>query len=134
MKIFFTYLTISALCLNAAVAQNKQKEQKGLTKRPKVLYGTASFYADKFEGRETANGEIFSQKKMTAACNVLPLGTWIRVTNLRNGRSVVVKVNDHLYYRMKRVVDLSKAAARKIGHVDGLIKVKVEVLGRKEPF
>jgi len=99
---------------------------------PKILYGTASFYANKFEGRQTANGEIFSQKKMTAACNVLPLGTWIKVTNLRNGRSVVVKVNDRLHYRMKRVVDLSTIAAKQIGHKDGLTRVKVEVLDKKK--
>ena len=102
------------------------------TKTPKVLYGTASFYANKFEGRQTANGETFSQKKLTAACNVLPLGTWIKVTNLRNGRSVVVKVNDRLHYRMKRVVDLSAVAAKQIGHRDGLTRVKVEVLERKK--
>ena len=101
-------------------------------KTPKVLYGTASFYANKFEGRETANGEIFSQKKMTAACNVLPLGTWIKVTNLRNGRSVIVKVNDRLHYRMKRVVDLSTMAAKQIGHRDGLTRVKVEVLEKRK--
>ena len=99
---------------------------------PKVLYGTASFYANKFEGRQTANGEIFTQKKMTAACNVLPLGTWIKVTNLRNGRSVVVRVNDRLHYRMKRVVDLSTIAAKQIGHRDGLTRVKVEVLDKKK--
>jgi rare lipoprotein A len=101
-------------------------------KTPKILYGTASFYANKFEGRRTANGEIFSQKKLTAACNVLPLGTWIKVTNLHNGRSVVVKVNDRLHYRMKRVADLSSAAARQIGHNDGLTRVKVEVLDKKK--
>ena len=101
-------------------------------KTPKVLYGTASYYANKFEGRQTANGEIFSQKKLTAACNVLPMGTWIKVTNLRNGRSVVVKINDRLHYRMKRVVDLSAIAARQIGHKDGLTTVKVEVLEKKK--
>ena len=99
---------------------------------PKVLYGTASFYSNKFEGRQTANGEIFSQQKMTAACNVLPFGTWVKVTNLKNGRSVVVKINDRLHYKMKRVVDLSKVAARQIGHRDGLTRVKVEVVERKK--
>ena len=99
---------------------------------PKVLYGTASFYSNKFEGRQTANGEIFSQQKLTAACNVLPFGTWIKVTNLKNGRSVVVKVNDRLHYKMKRVVDLSKLAARQIGHKDGLTRVKVEVIEKKQ--
>jgi len=101
---------------------------------PKIIYGTASYYHDKFNGRQTANGEIFSQKKMTAACNVLPMGTWIKVTNLRNGKSVVVKTNDRLHPRMKRVVDLSRIAAQKIGYIGyGLAKVKVEVLGKKKP-
>ena len=101
---------------------------------PKILYGTASFYHDKFNGRQTANGEIFSQKKMTAACNVLPMGTWIKVTNLRNGKSVIVKTNDRMHPRMKRVVDLSRMAAQKLGYVGyGLSRVKVEVLGKKKP-
>lgn len=102
--------------------------------KPKILYGTASFYANSFNGKKTANGEIYSQKKMTAACNVLPLGTWIRVTNLRNGRSVIVKTNDRLHARMKRVVDLSRTAAEKLNYVrSGLTRVKVEVLGKKKP-
>ena len=101
---------------------------------PKIIYGTASYYANKFQGRRTANGEIFDQLKMTAACNVLPLGTWIRVTNLRNKKSVVVKVNDRLHHRMKRAVDLSREAARQLGFIgSGLAKVKVEVLGKKKP-
>src|SRR5215510_975944 len=85
--------------------------------KPKILYGTASFYSNSFHGKRTANGEIFSQKKFTAACNVLPLGTWIKVTNLRNGKSVIVKTNDRLHPRMKRVVDLSRSAAQKIGYI-----------------
>ena len=101
---------------------------------PKILYGIASFYANKFQGRKTANGEIFDQKKMTAACNVLPLGTWIRVTNLRNKKSVIVKINDRLHHKMKRIVDLSKAGAIALNFVkSGLAKVKVEVLGKKKP-
>jgi rare lipoprotein A len=133
MKNLFIYLTAFIFCANEMSAQNAQEGQASTAKSPKVLYGTASFYANKFEGRQTANGEIFSQKKMTAACNVLPLGTWIKVTNLHNGRSVIVKINDRLHYRMKRVVDLSRAAALMIHHTDGLIKVKVEVLGKKKP-
>lgn len=125
----FTHAIVLIFFIHQAIAQGRPPLP---AKAPKVLYGTASFYANKFEGRRTANGEIFSQKKMTAACNVLPLGTWIRVTNLRNGRSVVVKVNDRLHYRMKRVVDLSGIAARQIGHKDGLARVKVEVLDRKK--
>ncbi len=129
MKQISTYLIVFVLFAHEAMAQGGLAVSK---KAPKVLYGTASFYANKFEGRRTANGEIFSQKKLTAACNVLPLGTWIRVTNLHNGRSVVVKINDRLHYRMKRVADLSGAAARQIGHNDGLTRVKVEVLDRRK--
>src|SRR4026208_2152784 len=102
--------------------------------KPKILYGTASFYSNSFNGKRTANGEIYSHKKMTAACNVLPLGTWIRVTNLRNGKSVVVKINDRLHSRMKRIVDLSKEAADKLKYIkSGLTRVRVEVLGKKKP-
>ena len=102
--------------------------------KPKILYGTASFYSNSFNGKKTANGEIYSHKKMTAACNVLPLGTWIKVTNLRNGKSVVVKTNDRLHTRMKRVVDLSREAADKLGYVkSGLTRVRVEVIGKKKP-
>jgi rare lipoprotein A len=102
--------------------------------KPKILYGTASYYSNNFNGKKTANGEIYSHKKMTAACNVLPLGTWIRVTNLRNGKSVVVKTNDRLHSKMKRVVDLSREAAEKLGYVkSGLTRVRVEVIGKKKP-
>jgi rare lipoprotein A len=102
--------------------------------KPQVLYGTASFYSNSFHGKKTANGEIYSQHKFTAACNVLPLGTWIKVTNLRNGKSVIVKTNDRLHARMTRVVDLSRAAADKLNYTkSGLTRVKVEVLGKKKP-
>lgn len=101
---------------------------------PAVLYGTASYYANKFHGRRTANGEIFSQQKMTAACNVLPLGTWLRVTNLRNNKTVIVKVNDRLHDKMTRAIDLSREAARQLGFINsGLAKVRVEILGTKKP-
>ena len=102
--------------------------------KPKVLYGTASYYSNSFNGKQTANGEIYSHKKMTAACNVLPLGTWIKVTNLRNGKSVVVKTNDRLHSKLKRVVDLSREAADKLGYVkSGLTRVRVEVIDKKKP-
>ena len=99
-----------------------------------IQYGIASFYADKFEGLLTSTGEKFSQKKLTAAHNTLPLGTWIRVTNLRNKKSVIVRINDRLHHRNTRLVDLSREAARRLGYIsNGLAKVKVEVLGTKKP-
>jgi rare lipoprotein A len=118
----------------AAIGGAAQDTLKKPVAKPDVLYGTASYYSNKFNGRKTANGEIFSQQKMTAACNVLPLGTWIKVTNLRNKRSVIVKVNDRLHTKMKRIVDLSRAAAQRLGFINsGLTRVKVEVLGNKKP-
>ena len=112
-----------------AVAEETDTTDQKKLKKPKVIFGIASYYADKFNGRPTANGEIYDGKKMTAACNQLPLGTWIRVTNLNNNRSVIVKTNDRLHIRMKRVVDLSRAAAEKLGYISrGLTKVRVEVL------
>ena len=103
-------------------------------KAKRVFYGMASFYANKFNGRKTATGEIFNQKKLTCACNVLPLGTWIRVTNLRNNLKVVVKTNDRIHPKVRRVVDLTRAAAEKLGFIEGgLTRVKVEVMGRNPP-
>jgi len=109
-------------------------EAASKTTKPKILYGTASYYADKFNGRKTATGHIYSHDKLTAACNVLPLGTWIRVTNLRNNHAVVVQVNDRLHPKNKRIVDLSKLAASRLGYVKrGLTQVRVEVLGKAKP-
>src|SRR6186713_2544606 len=126
--ILFIVFLIAGMCLFAG-----NTTEVKVTK-PKILYGTASFYSNSFNGRKTANGEIYSHKKLTAACNVLPLGTWIRVTNLRNGKSVVVKTNDRLHSRMKRVVDLSREAAEKLDYVkSGLTRVRVEVIGKKKP-
>lgn len=97
-----------------------------------LLYGQASYYASKFEGRKTATGEKFGHSNATAACNVLPLGTWVKVTNLRNGRSIVVRTNDRLHPKTKRIIDLSKSGAQKLGYVkQGLTRVKIEVLKGK---
>ena len=112
--------------------KKKDKEEKNI-KKSKTLYGIASFYADKFEGRQTATGAIYSHNKLTAACNVLPLRTWIKVTNLRNNKSVIVQVNDRLHPKNKRIVDMSRMAAGQLGYIGrGLTQVKVEVLNIKK--
>lgn len=96
-----------------------------------IKYGIASFYAEKFNGRKTANGNIFSSLKYTAACNVLPLGTWVKVTNIKNNKSVIVFINDRLHPKNNRLIDLSNKAARELGYISsGITKVKVEVLGK----
>ncbi len=103
-------------------------------KSVKLQYGTASFYADKFNGRSSANGEVFSQKKMTAASNTLPLNIWVKVTNLRNKKTVIVRITDRMHHNNKRLIDLSRAAAVQLGYTGrGLTRVKVEVLGKKRP-
>jgi rare lipoprotein A len=100
-----------------------------------IQYGIASYYSDKFEGKITATGELYSKTEMTAAHNVLPFGTWIRVTNLSNKKAVIVRINDRLHHRNKRLVDLSLAAASRLGYTKkGLTRVKVEVLGKKKPI
>lgn len=112
----------------------KWGEEVKVAKKTKVLFGRASYYAEKFNGRQTASGEHYDSKKATAACNVLPLGTWIRVTNLKNGRKVVVRVNDRMHPKMKRIVDLSRISAERLGYIsNGLTDVKVEVMGVKRP-
>ena len=105
-----------------------------------VQTGKASFYADKFEGSPTASGEKYKHAKMTAAHKSLPFGTKIRVTNLGNNQSVEVVVNDRGPYVDGRIVDLSKAAAEKLGFINqGLADVKLEVIdagdgkGKNEP-
>lgn len=133
----------SALCLNAQQAKDakassakhqKSKKNKREESKEKTLYGTASFYANKFEGRQTANGEIFTQSKLTGASNIIGLNQWVRVTNTRNHLMVVVRINDRMHKNNKRLIDLSKSAAKKLkytGH--GLAHVKVEVIGKKRP-
>lgn len=91
----------------------------------------ASWYGPKFHGRKTASGEIFDMYKFTAAHKTLPFGTRLRVTNPENGRSVVVKINDRGPFVRGRDIDLSYAAARKIGLLQkGTSRVYVEFLGR----
>jgi rare lipoprotein A len=117
-----------------AVAQQDQMDSVSVKKikSTKILYGQASFYANKFHGRLTANGETFSQDKLTAACNVLPLGTNIRVTNLKNGKSVIVRTNDRLHPKTRRIIDLTRKAAKQLGFISrGLTRVKIEVLDQK---
>lgn len=86
---------------------------------PKIVEtGRASYYADKFDGRKTSNGEIFSQDKMTAASKTLPFGTKVKVKNLANGKTVKVRINDRGPFVAGRAIDLSKKAAQKIDMID----------------
>lgn len=117
---------------DALAVKEIKVEKKPLKNANKIIYGLASYYAQKFHGRQTANGEIFSHQKFTAACNVLPLGTWIQVTNLKNGKIIVVRTNDRLHPKTRRIIDLTYQGARKLGFIkNGLTRVKIEILNQK---
>jgi rare lipoprotein A len=93
------------------------------------FFGVASFYAEHFAGQQTASGGIYDPGSMTAAHRTLPLLTFVRVTNLKNLRSVVVKITDRGPYIKNRVIDLSSKAAEKLGmKKSGIAPVQVEVL------
>lgn len=91
--------------------------------------GLASFYAGKFQGRKTANGETFDTKKLTAAHKTLPFNTIVKVTNLENEKWVLVRINDRGPFVEERIIDLSRIAASTIGMVaHGIVPVAVEVV------
>ena len=130
LALFFSIL-ISTENISAQKSSVIKSKAHKSSKKIVIKYGIASYYAKKFNGRKTSNGAIYNASKLTAACNVLPLGTWVKVTNLKNKRSVVVQINDHLHPKNKRLIDLSKSAAQKLGFTSsGITKVKVEVLGK----
>ena len=95
----------------------------------KYQTGKASYYADKYQGRQTANGERFNQNARTAAHKTLAFGTVVKVTNRKNGRSVVVRINDRGPFVKGRIIDLSKSAFSAIANRRlGVVEVVVEVL------
>ena len=91
--------------------------------------GKASYYADKYQSRQTANGERFDQAKKTAAHKTLAFGTWVKVTNVDTGKSVIVRINDRGPFVKGRIIDLSSSAFRAIGSTRlGILNVSVQVL------
>jgi rare lipoprotein A len=94
-----------------------------------ALIGAASFYGNKFQGRRTANGEKFDNHAFTAAHKTLRFGSRVKVINVRNGLSVIVRVNDRGPFIRGRIIDLSKAAAKKIGLThSGTVIVRLEII------
>ena len=90
--------------------------------------GVASWYGKRFQGKGTANGEKFDMFELTAAHRQLPLGTYVKVTNLRNGRWIIVRVNDRGPYVEGRIMDLSYGAARMLSFRSGLERVRLDVI------
>jgi 3D (Asp-Asp-Asp) domain-containing protein len=97
--------------------------------QPREIVARASWYGPGFDGHKTATGERFSSSKMTAAAKDLPMGSRVLVTNLKNGRSALVRINDCGPFKAGRKIDLSKRAASKLGLIhDGTARVKLKVL------
>lgn len=93
------------------------------------MEGLASYYASKFEGRLTANGEIFSNDSLTAAHRTLPFGTIVKVTNPSNKLSVIVRINDRGPFIEGRIIDLSQAAAKELKFIqEGICEVELEII------
>ena len=91
--------------------------------------GIASYYAEEFHGRKTSNGETYDMNDLTAAHQTLPFGSIVKVTNKATGRSVIVRINDRGPFLKDRIIDLSRAAAEKIGMIgSGTAEVHLEIL------
>ncbi len=100
-----------------------------MAQAPQDYEGRASWYGPGFAGRRTANGEIFDPSQLTAAHKTLPFGTQVRVTNLNNGRSTLVRINDRGPFKPGRIIDLSRAAAEQIGMIgSGTAPVQLELM------
>jgi rare lipoprotein A len=111
------------------VAANAVKTQKPGKAAPKPYQvGNASWYGKQFHGKTTASGEDFDMFEFTAAHRTLPLGTFVKVTNLKNGKWIIVRVNDRGPYVGDRIMDLSYSAARMLNFRDGVERVRLDLI------
>jgi len=118
LLIFFTLVECSS------IPEKRDSNWVGYTES-----GKASYYAMKFQSKKTASGELYDRDKKTAAHKKLPFGTKLRVTNIKNSKSVIVKINDRGPFVKGRIVDLSSSAFSRIANLDaGVIEVKIEVI------
>lgn len=119
--ILLVFLTFSAMA-------ERNDSLPPVEERLKIQEGVASYYGRKFHMRKTASGEVYNMEELTAAHKNLPFGTMLKVTNLKNGKEVWVRINDRLPQSSKRIIDLSKGAAQELDMIrDGIVKVKIEV-------
>jgi len=124
-----TATTSPAAVVNATPQMTPAQKPKS-----KLLRGIASWYGDQFDGRKTASGEVFNQDELTACHPSLPFGSEVRVVNLRNHKSVVVRITDRAELVKGRVIDLSHAAAEKLNMTGaGVARVSIEVLSLGHP-
>jgi rare lipoprotein A len=122
LRILLLFLLAAAGCAGSAPPPPSSLERE-------VQVGFASFYDSHFHGARTASGQRYDEKALTAAHRTLPFGTRVQVTNLSNGRSVVVTITDRGPFARGRVIDVSRRAARKLDFLrDGTTRVRLEVL------
>ena len=128
---FSRLMVLSVLILTVGAPIEADAGGKRPTATAKMRHGKqigkASWYGPRFHGKKTASGKRFNQYALTAAHRRLPLGTRVKVTNLSNGKTVKVKINDRGPYRHGRIIDLSRAAAQQLS-MGGVARVSIEVL------
>lgn len=121
MRVLLTFIWVVMFVSNSYAQDTLQK--------PFVTKGTASFYANKFNGRKTSSGEKFHNNNLTAAHKTLKFGTYVKVRNLKNDSVVVVKINDRLPKHSKRTIDLTQRAAKQLNFIKaGLTKVEITIV------
>lgn len=126
--LLFRRMGVTAACLVLHVIAFCQRDSP--VTKSKVIYGVASFYSKHLEGVQTATGEVFHHSQLVAASNNFKLNSWVRITNIRNGKSVVVRINDRMGKAMQtlgRVADVTISAAKQLDFINrGLAHVRVE--------
>src|SRR5512132_2644954 len=131
-RITWASIGVALALLPILTTDEPAQAQMGLLGAVYVQRGEASWYGPGFHGRKTASGERFNQYELTAAHKKLPLGTKATVTNLKNGKTIQVEINDRGPYARGRIIDLSKAAADRLGMKKaGTTPVRVEVIGQQ---
>ena len=135
--LFIIFIFIQFSCTNSprygssVPSKNKMSPQSFKTMKsvPKVLTGVSSYYGTDFHGKLTANGEVYDMYGLTAAHKTLPLNTIVRVTNLANSKSLILRINDRGPYIKGRILDCSYGAAKKLDFlIQGTTKVKIELI------
>ena len=118
----------SAIPMAQKSAQTPRLQQISRAEPKPYQVGTASWYGKQFHGKTTASGEDFDMFEFTAAHRKLPLGTFVKVTNLKNGKWIIVRVNDRGPYVGNRIMDLSYSAARMLNFRDGVERVRIDLI------
>lgn len=121
-------LAVSACELIKSTSNNSDTNTSAFKPGDLLAKGQATYYGGKFHGRKTASGEIFDKRKLTAAHKTLPFKTYVEVTNLKNGKKVIVKINDRMPKTSKRIIDVSEEAAKQLGMIrDGVVNVELRL-------